>query len=60
MKKWEYLIASAYIGTAFEKLKKLGDEGWELVAVNIEESPAPGVHFFLKREKCVEVEMQMR
>jgi hypothetical protein len=49
MPKWEYKEIS---GTSLEReLNKLGEEGWELVAVVIDAEFLPRFHAFLKREK---------
>jgi hypothetical protein len=45
MKKWEYQIQSVpVLGNVAGVLNRLGEEGWELVAV-------VGPNYFLKRER---------
>jgi hypothetical protein len=45
MQKWEYKFVQLGGVTAEEELNKLGEQGWELVAV------WSGLHCFLKRPK---------
>lgn len=48
MQKWEYL-KKTYISDEYD-LNKLGEQGWELVAVTFNENGSPQEYFF-KRPK---------
>lgn len=54
MKKWEYLTHISPSGMYNHELNKLGDDGWELISVTVEQGQGtdpPVWHQFFKREK---------